>query len=263
MANNNYFKVKHGLIVEGPLTASFAFTTASWAENAITSAFALNFNPSATASFASAAFSATTASFASQSFASTSSSYASASDGATSASWASHSFNSETASYALNISPADTASYAVFAEWANSSSYASGSDAAISASFASASLSSSYSVSSSFATTANNLNGFNFNSTASALTNTGSPVIVVAADTGSYIAAFFDYAVASGSNIRAGTVFGSWVNGLITYSEVSNVDVGDTSDVSMSMALAGGFVQLLATNTNTSPWTVRALGRYI
>jgi hypothetical protein len=57
-------------------------------------------------------------------------------------------------------------------------------------------------------------------------------------------------------------VFGSWVNGSITYTEVSNVDVGDTSPVTMSMGLNGATVQLSA-SVSTIPWTIKALGRYI
>jgi len=85
---------------------------------------------------------------------------------------------------------------------------------------------------------------------------------VISLSTGSYLAAFFDYAAVSASNIRAGTVFGSWVNGSLTYSEVSNVDVGDTSPVTMSLGLNGSILQLSA-SVSSVPWTIKALGRYI
>lgn len=87
--------------------------------------------------------------------------------------------------------------------------------------------------------------------------------MVISLITGSYIAAFFDYAAVSASNIRAGTIFGSWINGSISYTEVSNVDVGDTSQVTMSLGISASSVQLSSSISNTTPWTIKALGRYI
>jgi hypothetical protein len=260
---NNYFKVKHGLIVEGPLTASFAFTTASWSEKAIsssfadkatTSSFALNFNPTATASYATTALTA---------------SHAIDSETATSASHAVNSDNAISASYALTADTATSASHAIDSDDAISASYSQVSDTTTTASYSEFALTASYSLNispaetASYAESASVLIGFNFNNNNTPVNTTGSDVVIATASTGSYIAAFFDYAVTSGSNIRAGTVFGSWVDGVITYSEVSNVDVGDTSQVTMSMDIAGDQVELLTFISTTSPWTVRALGRYI
>lgn len=113
------------------------------------------------------------------------------------------------------------------------------------------------------ADTASYLSGFNFVNTGSwiSILNTDTPIIQI--ETGSYDAAFFDYVALSGSNTRAGMVFGSWVNGLINYTEVSNVNVGDTSKVTMSLALAGNVVQLIANVTDTTPWKIKALARYL
>jgi hypothetical protein len=177
-----------------------------------------------------------------------------------------------TASFAINALISNTSLYASQSQWSVSSSFASSSISAsyvASASYyptfpsniASASWASS-SISSSNSLTSSNLVGFNFNNTQSIISSINTQTIIIQFITGSYIAAFFDYAAVSASNIRSGIVFGSWVNGLINYTEVSNVDIGDTSPVTMSMGINGAIVQLSA-SANTSLWTIKALGRYL
>lgn len=224
----NELKVKNGLIVQGQITAS----------SNILAPFAFT-----TASAAVTASYALTASVVLGSI--TSASYAS------------------TASWALNVSASGIVGTPLVSL---SASFASSSISASNATSASYAFSSSYAVTSSAAinaVTSSNLVGWNFNNTGSILQSINTQSIVIALSTGSYLAAFFDYAAVSASNIRAGTVFGSWVNGSITYSEVSNVDVGDTSQVTMSMGLSASIVQLSASVSNTTPWTIKALGRYI
>ena len=118
-------------------------------------------------------------------------------------------------------------------------------------------------ITSSFAVTASSLVGFNFINDGAwiSILNTDTPIVQVV--TGSYNASFFDYVAVSGSNTRAGIIFGSWINGLINYTEVTNVDLGDTSKVIMSMALSGNVVQLIANVTDTTPWLIKALARYL
>jgi len=200
----NEFKVKNGLIVQGPLTASFAYTTASWALNVISASYA------GTASVLLGSITS--------------------------------------ASYALSASHADTSDTAISASYALSASHANTSDTAITASFA---------------VTSSNLIGWNFSNTGSIINSVNTQSVVISVSTASYLAAFFDYAAVSESNARCGTVFGSWVNGSITYAEVSNVDVGDTSQLTMSLGLNGDLAQLSASVSDTTPWTVRALARYI
>lgn len=224
----NEFKVKNGLIVQGPLTASFAYTTASWAQNVISASYA------GTASVLLG--SVTSASYA------LSASHADQADAALTATSASF---ATSASHANNSEAALTATSASFA---TSASHANNSDAAISASFA---------------VTSSNLIGWNFSNTGSILSSVNTQSVVISVNTASYLAAFFDYAAVSASNARCGTVFGSWVNGSITFAEVSNVDVGDTSQLTMSLGLNGNLAQLSASVSTTTPWTVRALARYI
>lgn len=174
---------------------------------------------------------------------------------AVSASWASTSFVATSASFA---------STSFIATSATSASWASASFVAISASFAS---SSDVSVSSSFASqslTASSLSGLPLVNTSSILVQTASNVIVNQLNTGSYISAFFDYALTSGSqNLRAGTVFGGWINNTASWTEYSVVDLGDTSQVTMSMLVTASMVQLLANASSTLSWSVRSIGRFL
>lgn len=269
----NEMKIKNGLIVQGQIsataiTASTLLGTASYA-NIAGVANTINFVPTvaASASVASASINALTASYVLSTnvigtvVSATSASYAATSSwtiNATTATSATSSSYSGTASVLLgsvvSSSAALTASYSFASATAQAISFVP--TVAISASAASSS------ISASFAQTASSLTGWNFNNTGSILSNLNTQTVVISLSTGSFIAAFFDYAAVSASNVRAGTVFGSWINGQITFSEISNVDVGDTSAVTMSMGLVGSIVQL-SSSVSTVPWTIKALGRYI
>ena len=249
----NELKVKNGLIVEGPITApeitSSLFGTASFA---VSASWAPTITAVASASWASQSLSASHADVSdSSSFASTATS-------------ASHANVADTSSYAF---VAISASFATTASYVPTSSYAVSSSTAISSSYAFNATTASYVngvvESSSYAATASVLSGFNFEASSSISVVTASNNIVISKSTGSFIAAFFDYAVASGSNIRAGTVFGSWVNGTATYSEFTTVDVGDTSQVTMSLVITGSNVRLLSNAANSVSWSVKAIARYL
>ena len=88
-----------------------------------------------------------------------------------------------------------------------------------------------------------------------------STTVIASVSTSSYYAAFFDYAATSGSNSRAGTVMSVWNGASAEYNEVTTNDIGNTQQVTMSVALSGGTVQLKATTTNA--WTIRSLSRLI
>lgn len=192
------------------------------------------------------------------------------------ASWATNAVSAQTASFASFFSGSGTGSLFGTASWAINSVSAQSATVATSASWASASLIAqtasfltpgTYQITSSWAVnsiTASSLLGFNFTNTSSYTTQ--SSVVVIQVSTGSdpgYIAAWFDYAAFSGSSIRSGTVFTAWLSGSLTYSEYTNVDVGDTSVVTMSAVIASGFVQLLFQTQTQFSWSVRALARYV
>lgn len=103
------------------------------------------------------------------------------------------------------------------------------------------------------------LNG-NLSGTATASAGTTTTILTVV--TGSTTAIFFDYTVASGSNARAGTITGVWNGANVQYSDRSTLDIGNTSEVTMSVSLSGANA-LLAATTVAYPWIVKAIYRVI
>jgi hypothetical protein len=173
----------------------------------------------------------------------------------------------------------DTSSYSFFSEISDTSSLSvesissSFSETALSASWSPSSIpgttlytGSTYDITSSWSNnsqTASFLVGFTLDNSSSLTPTTQSNIIIIQRETGSYDSAFFDYLIKSGSNSRAGILFGTWNNGIISYADQSDVDIGDTSEVTMSMTISNSFVQLLA-NANTSiNWTIKSMGRYL
>lgn len=110
------------------------------------------------------------------------------------------------------------------------------------------------------ADTASYFGGWTVDQTASV--SAGTTYVIQQKQTGSYLGVFYDYVVKSGSNSRIGEVFGTWNGAIIEYTEYSTVNIGNTDQVTMSLVLDGGNVQLL-TNSNTTNWTIRAIGRYL
>ena len=86
--------------------------------------------------------------------------------------------------------------------------------------------------------------------------------LVANASTSLYRAAFFDYVIQKTGNVRAGTVFACNDGGSVEYTETSTNDIGDTSDVVLSVDILGGNMRLLA-DAATSGWSVKSLIRAI
>lgn len=152
-----------------------------------------------------------------------------------------------------SASYADTASYTLQSQIISITS-------SISSSWASQSLSSSLSETSK---TASVLNGFVLDSGNLATTQTASNIVVIQKVTGSFSSAFYNYTISSGSNLRTGQVFGGWINNTCTYTDISTADIGDTSQVTMSIFVSGGFVQLLINAQSTNNWYVKASATYL
>jgi hypothetical protein len=112
----------------------------------------------------------------------------------------------------------------------------------------------------SFASTASYALNGNLNGSNTATAGTTTTILTIA--TGSYNAVFFDYAVLSGSNARAGTLTTIWSGSSIQYMDNSTTDIGLTNDVIMSATLSSGNVLLRATTT-TYAWTVKTTYRLI
>ena len=77
-----------------------------------------------------------------------------------------------------------------------------------------------------------------------------------------YTAAFFDFVIKEGTNLRAGTVFACHDGTNVVYTETSTNDLGDTSDVTLSVDISGTNMRLLATVTSDD-WSVKSLIRAI
>lgn len=77
-----------------------------------------------------------------------------------------------------------------------------------------------------------------------------------------YNAAFFDYVVKNGTNLRAGTIVSTWDGTNVVYTETTTQDLGSTSAITMGVSIADGNVRLTATPTSGT-WTVKAMARTI
>jgi len=77
-----------------------------------------------------------------------------------------------------------------------------------------------------------------------------------------HTAAFFDYVIKKGTNVRAGVVAACHDGTNVEYAETSTVDLGDTSDVTLSVDISGTLMRLIATTTSND-WSVKSLIRAI
>jgi len=75
-----------------------------------------------------------------------------------------------------------------------------------------------------------------------------------------YTAAFFDFVVKNGTNVRSGTVFACHDGTNVEFTETSTADLGDTSQLTLSVDISGADMRLLATAT-TDNWSVKTLVR--
>jgi hypothetical protein len=120
--------------------------------------------------------------------------------------------------------------------------------------------------SASFASTASYASTFIISSSLySAQSATGSAsttTTLVSVPTSSYTAGFFDYTVSSGSNARAGTIMSVWNGSSVQFTDNSTLDIGNTNDVTMSIALSGGNV-LLRSTTTAFQWSIKTTYRLI
>jgi hypothetical protein len=76
------------------------------------------------------------------------------------------------------------------------------------------------------------------------------------------IGIFFDYVVSNGTNLRAGTVTAVHDGTNVEFTETSTNDLGDTTDLVLSVDLSGGNVRLRATAASDN-WSVKTIARLI
>ena len=94
------------------------------------------------------------------------------------------------------------------------------------------------------------------------VTSSSTTTTVLSVSGTTYEAAFFDYLIKNGTNVRAGTVMAVHDGTNVEFNETSTVDLGDTSDVTLSVDLVSSNFSLKATTTSSS-WTIKALVRAI
>jgi hypothetical protein len=77
-----------------------------------------------------------------------------------------------------------------------------------------------------------------------------------------YDAAFFDYVIKNGTDLRAGTVFAVHNGTSVEFTETSTNDLGNTSRVTLSVDISGADMRLRATATSDD-WIIKSLVRTI
>ncbi len=86
--------------------------------------------------------------------------------------------------------------------------------------------------------------------------------VVAQVSTSLYTAAFFDFVIKKVGNIRSGTVYACHDGTNVEFTETSTQDLGDTSDVVLSVDISGANMRLLAT-VASDDWSVKSLIRAI
>jgi hypothetical protein len=86
--------------------------------------------------------------------------------------------------------------------------------------------------------------------------------VVAQVSTSTYTAAFFDFVIKKTTNVRSGTVYACHDGTNVEFTETSTNDLGDTSDVTLSVDISGTNMRLLATVTSDD-WSVKSLIRAI
>ena len=77
-----------------------------------------------------------------------------------------------------------------------------------------------------------------------------------------YTAAFFDFVIKKTTNVRSGTVYACHDGTNVEFTETSTQDLGDTSDVTLSVDISGTDMRLRATTTSDD-WIIKSLIRAI
>lgn len=89
--------------------------------------------------------------------------------------------------------------------------------------------------------------------------DTGTETVATVSST-DYDGAFFDYVIKNGTNLRAGTVTAVHDGTNVSFNEVSTQDIGDTTDIELSVDLSGGDIRLRATAASDN-WLIKTIIR--
>jgi len=76
--------------------------------------------------------------------------------------------------------------------------------------------------------------------------------------TSSYSGCQIEYHITKASATRQGVVLGTWLNGQINYTDISNLGIGDSNDLNFDMILLSGQATLRAVSsgTDSQPWQI-------
>ena len=79
--------------------------------------------------------------------------------------------------------------------------------------------------------------------------------------TSSFSAATVEYVATRPGALRVGNILAGWSGSLVTSTDVSNTDIGDTSDMQFSVVQNDGYIKLRVTSLGSGsyPWTVQSL----
>lgn len=88
----------------------------------------------------------------------------------------------------------------------------------------------------------------------------GATEVVATISSTLYTAAFFDYVVKQGTNLRAGTITAVHDGTNIEYTDVATQDLGSTTGITLACDLSGGDIRLTATTIDDN-WSVKAIVR--
>jgi spore maturation protein SpmB len=94
-----------------------------------------------------------------------------------------------------------------------------------------------------------------FNATAS--NSSAGNVLVSTNPTASYVSAFYNYSITSGTNARAGQIMSIWNGNTLRYTEVTTTDIGNTSTAVFSASISAGNVLLHLSSSGV--WNVRSI----
>lgn len=72
----------------------------------------------------------------------------------------------------------------------------------------------------------------------------------------------FEYLVKNNTNYRVGNIMAVWDGSNINFTEVTTVDLGNTTDVLLLVQINTGNVELIA-DALSQPWTVKTLAKII
>lgn len=70
-----------------------------------------------------------------------------------------------------------------------------------------------------------------------------------------------EYVAQRPQSVRTGIIMGSWSGSIVTYTDISNTDVGNTNDLSFNFAKVGNEIRLRAVSSGSGDglWTIQCL----